>query len=142
MTNFIIKKIQDYIVKKTMDQINRDPIDVARQHFDPAIKMLGQFKGIKSMFWVGSYEYDLQIIEYFRNSKKVNAQTFENSSFKKHTDSEKIIEILLGETRDNYWFLGFFSDSLELSTNLNLLDSFKIHWEENSKLNADFLRLI
>lgn len=93
MINLITNKIAKYFSDKAVARINANPTSIAKQHFSPIISILPDHREIKSLFWVGSYEYDLEIIEYFKKQDQVNNETFDKNSCKRNTKDEYIVDV-------------------------------------------------
>lgn len=144
MINIINKRIARYFRDKAITQINADPSAIARQYFGPAVDTLPGYGKIESLFWIASFEYNLEMIEFFRNQEKVNNITFDKNNYRKSTEDEHIIDLLLGKGSENNWFLVFFEDAiLDLRRGFSILDSFKINVEDDLKLNTEsFARIV
>jgi hypothetical protein len=144
MINWAIKKIAKYFSEKAVAKINADPIGVVKQHFSPMIEMLSMYGQTKILYWVGAYEYDLELPAYFKSQEIINNKTFDKLPFQRSTEDEKIIDIMLGKGDGENWFLAFFVDSLyDFKKGFLLLDTFNVVVSPESGLNTrDFKKII
>lgn len=83
MINLIKNRIVKHFHDKAVTQINTDATSVAKQHFGSAISMLSVYGEIKSLFWVGSYGFNLDMIEYFKKQNQVDNFVFDKKQLQK-----------------------------------------------------------
>jgi hypothetical protein len=138
MSNFLSRSIIKYFRDRAIKKINADPSAVARQHFGPVSEMLVQYGNIESLYWIGSYEHNMKMIDYFKHAEGINNRILETDEFKKSTEDEEIIDILLGSNSDGQWFLAFFYDKLsDVRKGFILLDTFEVSVDNKVKLNVE-----
>ncbi|MEO6329514.1 MAG: hypothetical protein ABIO55_11295 [Ginsengibacter sp.] len=128
MTNWLSKKIIKHFKENAIAQINADPSGVVKKHFKKVIEFLNKkySDSIKELYWIGSYKYDTSIVTYFKECDKVTLKILDNLPFARSTAGEDIIDVLIGKTDSNQWFVSFFSDQINLYSDAKFIDSILI----------------
>jgi hypothetical protein len=125
MINWISNKIIKHFRNKAIAKIDANPSVIAKQHFSKQIDFLNQqYNNLQEIYWVGSYTYDEQIINYFKKNVKLSPDLFNTLPFSISTEDEDIIDIIIGRTIDGDWIVSLFSDKLDLYGTLKYIDSF------------------
>jgi len=137
MINLITNKIVKYFSDKAVARINADPTGTAKQHFSSVIPILSIYGEIKSLLWIGSYKYSMDMIKYLKQQDEIDNVVFDKIAYGRSTEDEHIIDIFLGKGSGDNWFLAFFADSLDLEKKFVLLDSFKVNVRNRANLNRN-----
>lgn len=85
-SNKIIKHFRD----KAVSEINANPGAVAKKHFSNVIDFLNQkYSGLQKLYWIGSYNYDLKMVQYFKECGAVTSRMLVDFPFQRNTEDEK-----------------------------------------------------
>lgn len=146
MINWLSNKIIKYFRNKAIAQINANPTEVARVHFKRAINLLTERHGeITNLYWIGSYAFSEDIPNYFKQISFLTQRDLIKFPFERSTEDDNIIDIFIGNCRNNdQLMVSFFSDNIELESNLRLIDAFFIEKEDKLNLsdNKEYLKII
>lgn len=143
MINLITNKIVKYFSDKAAARINADPTGTPKQHFSSIIPVLSIYGEIKSLLWIGSYKYSMDMIKCLKQQDEIDNVVFDKIAYERSTEDEHIIDIFLGKGSGDNWFLAFFADSSDLEKKFVLIDSFKIIVRDEAKLNVSrFTKII
>lgn len=124
MINWLSNKIVRYFRDNAISKINAEPTAVAREYFSKQIDFLNQkYDGMQECYWIGSFMYKRNIIEYFQKYDILTSEILIHLPFERSTEDDNIIDIIIGKTQLNQWVIAFFSDNIDLYTASKFVDS-------------------
>ena len=135
MVSWISNKIIHYFKNKAISKINSNSEKDDILYFKKQIDFLNKkYNNLEEIYWIGSYQYDERIIDYFKEKIIVSINTFNDIPIRISSKDINIIDVIMGRTLNNEWFISFFSDQLNLYKEVHLLDTFKLQVDDNFQL--------
>lgn len=126
INKWLTNKIVSYFRNKAIGEINADPEKVAKVHFAPIKDLLPIAGELRKLYWVGSYDCNVDFTSYLKKAAPLQRSTFINMPFNKNTEDGDFVDIFLGEDDKGVWFIAFFVDKDNLNKNPALLNFFEV----------------